>query len=241
MRFDYDKCFKALADRLALELISAATLEGRSLRLLAVIDEDIGPRAGSNGQRARHLLGPRPQGRHQQPARAARGSPSTRRHLGYGRRWHRPDKTRAVAGDAARATDSHSVTERRSDLTALPAGDILFVFSFYHSYLRTIRTSELRPGCAHCMGPTLDGPDDPPSQMRARPIARRERDPRRARCISFADSATRDLLPPEVRARSALPIQEQRHPITSGVSESRQRPRPTAKHRIAPRKEESHQ
>ena len=45
MTIDYQKQFKALADRLALEPISAAALEHRVLRHLWVIDDDTGSRA----------------------------------------------------------------------------------------------------------------------------------------------------------------------------------------------------
>ena len=40
MTIDYEQQFKALADRLALEPISAASLEHRVLRHLWVIDDD---------------------------------------------------------------------------------------------------------------------------------------------------------------------------------------------------------
>ena len=49
---NYEKQFKALADRLALELISPAALEHRVLRHLWVIDDDTGPQARANRERA---------------------------------------------------------------------------------------------------------------------------------------------------------------------------------------------
>ena len=52
MTIDYQKQFKALADRLALEPISAAALEHRVLRHLWVIDDDTGSRARANRERA---------------------------------------------------------------------------------------------------------------------------------------------------------------------------------------------
>jgi phage/plasmid-like protein (TIGR03299 family) len=52
MTIDYEKQFKALADRLALEPISEPALERRVLRHLWVIDEDTGQRARANRERA---------------------------------------------------------------------------------------------------------------------------------------------------------------------------------------------
>ena len=52
MTIDYQKQFKALADRLALEPISQAALEHRVLRHLWVIDDDTGARARANRERA---------------------------------------------------------------------------------------------------------------------------------------------------------------------------------------------
>ena len=52
MTIDYQKQFKALADRLALEPISAAALEHRVLRHLWVIDDDTRSRARANRERA---------------------------------------------------------------------------------------------------------------------------------------------------------------------------------------------
>ena len=52
MTIDYQKQFKALADRLALEPISETALEHRVLRHLWVIDDDTGPRARANRERA---------------------------------------------------------------------------------------------------------------------------------------------------------------------------------------------
>jgi hypothetical protein len=52
MTIDYQKQFKALADRMALEPISQAALEQRVLRHLWVIDDDTGARARANRQRA---------------------------------------------------------------------------------------------------------------------------------------------------------------------------------------------
>ena len=52
MTIDYQKQFKELADRLALEPISAAALEHRVLRHLWVIDDDTGTRARANRERA---------------------------------------------------------------------------------------------------------------------------------------------------------------------------------------------
>jgi len=52
MTIDYQQQFKALADRLALEPISPASLEHRVLRHLWVIDDDIGARARANRERA---------------------------------------------------------------------------------------------------------------------------------------------------------------------------------------------
>jgi len=57
MTIDYEKQFKALADRLALEPISEIALERRVLRHLWAIDEDTGPRARANRERAiEHVL-----------------------------------------------------------------------------------------------------------------------------------------------------------------------------------------
>jgi phage/plasmid-like protein (TIGR03299 family) len=52
MTIDYEKQFKALADRLALKPISERALERRVLRHLWVIDEDAGKRARANRERA---------------------------------------------------------------------------------------------------------------------------------------------------------------------------------------------
>lgn len=52
MTIDYEKQFKALADRLALEPITEPALERRVLRHLWVIDEDTGKRARANRERA---------------------------------------------------------------------------------------------------------------------------------------------------------------------------------------------
>ncbi len=52
MTINYEKQFKALADRLALEPISEAALERRVLRHLWTIDDDTGPRARANCERA---------------------------------------------------------------------------------------------------------------------------------------------------------------------------------------------
>ena len=52
MTIDYQRQFKALADRLALEPISAAALEHRVLRHLWVIDDDTGTSVRANRERA---------------------------------------------------------------------------------------------------------------------------------------------------------------------------------------------
>jgi phage/plasmid-like protein (TIGR03299 family) len=52
MTIDYEKQFKALADRLALDPISETALERRVLRHLWVIDEDTGKRARAHRERA---------------------------------------------------------------------------------------------------------------------------------------------------------------------------------------------
>jgi hypothetical protein len=52
MTIDYEKQFKRLADRLALEPIADTALEHRVLRHLWVIDEDAGRRARANRERA---------------------------------------------------------------------------------------------------------------------------------------------------------------------------------------------
>jgi phage/plasmid-like protein (TIGR03299 family) len=52
MTIDYEKQFKELADRLALEPISEPALERRVLRHLWAIDDDTGARARSNRERA---------------------------------------------------------------------------------------------------------------------------------------------------------------------------------------------
>ena len=52
MTIDYQRQFKALADRLALEPMSQAALEHRVLRHLWVIDADTGARARANRERA---------------------------------------------------------------------------------------------------------------------------------------------------------------------------------------------
>ena len=58
MTLNYQKQFKALADRLALEPISDTALERRVLRHLWVIDHDTRPRARANRERAiEHVLG----------------------------------------------------------------------------------------------------------------------------------------------------------------------------------------
>jgi phage/plasmid-like protein (TIGR03299 family) len=57
LTIDYEKQFKALADRLALEPISATALERRVLRHLCVIDDDTGKIARGNRERAiEHVL-----------------------------------------------------------------------------------------------------------------------------------------------------------------------------------------
>ena len=52
MTIDYEKQFKALADRLALEPISEPAFERRVLRHLWVIDQDTGRRARTHRERA---------------------------------------------------------------------------------------------------------------------------------------------------------------------------------------------
>jgi uncharacterized protein DUF932 len=52
MTINYEKQFKALADRLALESISKRALERRVLRHLWVIGEETRPRARANRERA---------------------------------------------------------------------------------------------------------------------------------------------------------------------------------------------
>jgi Domain of unknown function (DUF932) len=52
MTVNYQRQFKELADRLARESISEAALEHRVCRHLWVVDEDTGPRAGENRERA---------------------------------------------------------------------------------------------------------------------------------------------------------------------------------------------
>ena len=57
MTINYERQFKALADRLALEPIGEPALKHRVLRHLWVIDEDTGPRARANRERAiEHVL-----------------------------------------------------------------------------------------------------------------------------------------------------------------------------------------
>jgi hypothetical protein len=57
MTIDSQREFKALADRLALEAISAPALEHRVLRNLWRIDDDTGPRARANREHAiEHVL-----------------------------------------------------------------------------------------------------------------------------------------------------------------------------------------
>ena len=57
MTINYETRFKALADKLALEPIGASALEHRVLRHLSVIDDDTGPRARVNRERAiEHVL-----------------------------------------------------------------------------------------------------------------------------------------------------------------------------------------
>jgi phage/plasmid-like protein (TIGR03299 family) len=57
MTIDYERQFKALADRLALEPIGEPALEHRVLRHLWVIDDDTGPRARAHRERAiEHVL-----------------------------------------------------------------------------------------------------------------------------------------------------------------------------------------
>ena len=52
MTIDYKKRFKALADALAREAISGTAFERRVLRHLWVVDDDTGPRARANRERA---------------------------------------------------------------------------------------------------------------------------------------------------------------------------------------------
>jgi hypothetical protein len=52
MTINYEKQFKVLADRLALETITERALEHRVLRHLWVIDEDTGKQARANRERA---------------------------------------------------------------------------------------------------------------------------------------------------------------------------------------------
>ena len=57
MTINYETRFNALADRLALERIGAPTVEHGVLRHLWVIDDDTGPRARANRERAiKHIL-----------------------------------------------------------------------------------------------------------------------------------------------------------------------------------------
>ena len=58
MTINYEKQFKALADRLAREPISEPALEGRVLRQLWVIEEDTGPRAGATASGQSSMCSP---------------------------------------------------------------------------------------------------------------------------------------------------------------------------------------
>ena len=94
MTINYETRFKALADKLALEPIGASALEHRVLRHLWVIDDDTGPRARANRERAiEHVLAIF---RGRGPAGDTTGnSPGTKwtafnaisEHLDYGRRY----------------------------------------------------------------------------------------------------------------------------------------------------------
>ena len=94
MTINYETRFKALADKLALEPIGASALEHRVQRHLGVIDDDTGPRARANRERAiEHVLAIF---RGRGPAGDTTGnSPGTKwtafnaisEHLDYGRRY----------------------------------------------------------------------------------------------------------------------------------------------------------
>jgi phage/plasmid-like protein (TIGR03299 family) len=94
MTIDYEKQFKALADRLALEPISEAAFEHRVLRHLWVIDEDTGPRARANRERAIEQVVAMFRGRGE-TGDTTGNSPGTKwvafnaiaEHLDYGRRY----------------------------------------------------------------------------------------------------------------------------------------------------------
>jgi phage/plasmid-like protein (TIGR03299 family) len=94
MTIDYQKQFKALADRLALAPISEPALEHRVLRHLWVIDDDTGPRARANRERAiEHVLAIfRGRGQSGDTTGSSPGSKwvafnAISEHLDYGRRY----------------------------------------------------------------------------------------------------------------------------------------------------------
>jgi phage/plasmid-like protein (TIGR03299 family) len=94
MTIDYQKQFKILADRLALQPISNAALEHRVLRHLWVIDDDTGARARANRERAIERVLAIFRGRGQ-AGDTTGNSPGTKwtafnaiaEHLDYGRRY----------------------------------------------------------------------------------------------------------------------------------------------------------
>jgi len=94
MTINYETRFKALADRLALEPIGAPALEHRVLRHLWVIDDNTGPRARANRERAiEHVLaifrgrGPAGDTTGNSPGSKWVAFNAISEHLDYGRRY----------------------------------------------------------------------------------------------------------------------------------------------------------
>ena len=109
MTIDYQKQFKELADRLALQPISHGALEHRVLRHLWVIDDDTGTRARANRERAIERVLAIYRGRGS-AGDTIGNSPGTKwtafnavaEHLDYGRRYTtRTDQVQRSFEDAA--------------------------------------------------------------------------------------------------------------------------------------------
>ena len=117
MTIDYQRQFKALADRLALQPFSEAALEHRVLRYLWVVDDDTGPRARANRERAIERVLAIYRGRGA-AGDTTGNSPRSKwtafnaiaEHLDYGRRY----TTRT--SQVQRSFEDTSVKQRASDL-----------------------------------------------------------------------------------------------------------------------------
>ena len=119
MTIDYQRQFKALADRMAREPISPEALEHRVLRHLWVIDDDTGARARANRERAieRVLAIYRGRGAAGDTTGNSPGSKWTAfnaiaEHLDYGRRY--TSRTNQVQ----RSFEDTSLKQRALDLVA---------------------------------------------------------------------------------------------------------------------------